>query len=433
MRTTGLFLACFVGLAAAPASLHAQDAGVPARLSLSDALRIAERQHPAVGAALGRVAAADASVVTARQRPNPTLSYSTEGYRPWVSGSVNDQESVIEIAQELETGGRRRLRGEAAAAAAAGSKASLEETLRRARLEVAVSYFQLVLARSELERAKASLSEMDRVVSVNRARYQQGEISGGEFRRLEVERMRFTDDVVNADLSERHSRSTLLSLLGAPRLDSPLEPTDGLAIPSGPGPAVPGAPQPAAVGDAASLTARALSDRPDLAAARREVDRARAEASLQHALRLPNLTIGAGFRRDFGDNGLVVTLGVPLPLFDRNAGNIARAEAERRTAEAESRRVERAVSLDVQQALDALAAARIRLVSLESDYLAKAREARDSALAAYRSGASDLLDYLDAQRAWRDVQRAHQRALFDVRLGLLQLDAAVGGQPGDQP
>ena len=47
-------------------------------------------------------------------------------------------------------------------------------------------------------------------------------------------------------------------------------------------------------------------------------------------------------------------------------------------------------------------------------------------LAAYRAGESDLLDYLDAQRAYRDVQRTYNRALFDHRLSLLQLDAAVG-------
>jgi outer membrane protein TolC len=75
-------------------------------------------------------------------------------------------------------------------------------------------------------------------------------------------------------------------------------------------------------------------------------------------------------------------------------------------------------------------AVRTRLAALESEYLAAAKEARDSALAAYRSGATGLIDYLDAQRAWRDVQRAHQRTLFEHRLGLAELDAVVGTAPG---
>ncbi len=66
------------------------------------------------------------------------------------------------------------------------------------------------------------------------------------------------------------------------------------------------------------------------------------------------------------------------------------------------------------------------MASIERDYLQKAREARDAVLAAYRTGEGDLLDYLDAQRAYSDVQRIYNRALFDHRLSLLQLDAAVG-------
>ena len=181
----------------------------------------------------------------------------------------------------------------------------------------------------------------------------------------------------------------------------------------------------------ALLVPRALAERPDVAAARREEDRARSELALQQALRLPNVTVGAGYRRDFGENGLVVTASVPLPLFDRNAGGIARAEAERRVAAGRLRQAEQAVSLEVQQAVNTAAAMRERLASLESGYLRKAREARDAAAAAYRSGATDLIDYLDAERAYRDVQRAYQRALFDVRLSQLELDAAVGAGSGD--
>jgi cobalt-zinc-cadmium efflux system outer membrane protein len=120
---------------------------------------------------------------------------------------------------------------------------------------------------------------------------------------------------------------------------------------------------------------------------------------------------------------------VPLPIFDRNAGGIARAEAERRAAASQVRQAERRLSLEVQLAGNTLSSVRARLASIESDYLQKAKEARDSALAAYRSGATDLIDYLDAQRAYRDVQRAYQRAQFDVRIGLLQLDAAAGVLP----
>ena len=63
---------------------------------------------------------------------------------------------------------------------------------------------------------------------------------------------------------------------------------------------------------------------------------------------------------------------------------------------------------------------------IEKEYLQNAREARDIAQASYGAGAADLLDFLDAQRAFRDTQRTYNRALYDYRVSLFQLDAAVG-------
>jgi outer membrane protein, heavy metal efflux system len=428
MRTITLVAACLLAGWLAPAA-RAQEAEVPSRLSLAEALRLVQERHPTISAARERVAAAEAATVTANQRLNPAFSVNSEGSRPWTAGgrSIDTQELVVAVEQEFETGGRRGLRTAAATAGAAAARATQADEWRRLRLETASAYFDLVLGRLEIENARTALSEVDTVISVNRARYRQGEVSGVELRRLEVERMRFGDDVLTAELAERNARATLLSLLGSARLDVPLEPSDGFGNLAAPEAAPVGA---GTGGDAGTATANALSLRPDILAARSEEQRAASDFELQRAIRLPNVTFGAGYRRDFGQGGLAVTATVPLPLFDRNAGGIARAAAERRVAAGQVRLAERRVSLEVQLAVNSLSALRARLAAIESGYLQKAREARDSVLAAYRSGATDLTDYLDAQRAYREVQRAHQRAQFDVRMALLQLDAVSGVLPG---
>ena len=239
-------------------------------------------------------------------------------------------------------------------------------------------------------------------------------------RRLEVERLRFSGDALSAELATRNARSALLALVGSSRLDQPIEPADSLAAP-------PAVPSPA---DAAALTARAMGARADVAAARREQERARADAELQRAVRLPNVSFAGGYRRDFGEDGLVFGVSVPLPIFDRNAGGLAESGAEGRLADARLRVLEAAVSLEVRQALDVVDIARQRVQVLEGEYLRKAREALDAVAAAYRVGDAELIDFLDAQRAFRDVRRAHARALLDLRLSLSQLDAAVGVFPG---
>ena len=85
-----------------------------------------------------------------------------------------------------------------------------------------------------------------------------------------------------------------------------------------------------------------------------------------------------------------------------------------------------AVALDVQRSRNGLEMSQARVAYIEREYLRNAREARDIVLESYRAGAATLTDYLDAQRALREAQRVANRAQFDYRISLFQLDAALG-------
>jgi cobalt-zinc-cadmium efflux system outer membrane protein len=292
--------------------------------------------------------------------------------------------------------------------------------LRQLRFDVRRAYVQVVLAKADDDVARTTLEEIDTVLALNRIRYDQGELSGVELRRLQVERFRFADDSFAAELALRNARSRLLALLNVRPLDQPFETIDDLLSTSIAATSV------TSPETTESAVGRALANRPDLDAARRERERAEAGIRLQHALRTPSFSLGAGLKRDFGANGLVVTFGVPLPLFNHNEGGVARAAAEERRAAAGLAAAELRVSLDVQEALNALDVSRRRLTYVEGEYLKNAREARDIVLASYRSGATTLIDYLDAQRALREALRTQNRARFDYRISLFQYEAAVG-------
>jgi cobalt-zinc-cadmium efflux system outer membrane protein len=443
----------FCLLIAGAAFAQAPEAVIPARLSLDEALRIAEQRSPAMASARAVVAMASADQVRARTRPNPAFTFNSEGYGSNTQpGFLDSQELSLRVDQEIERGGRLRLRAESADAGRHSAQASLEDQRRRLSLDVRRVYFQLVLARADQDTARASLDEMDKVIAVNRTRLEQGEISGGEMRRLQVERLRFMDDVFNAELAARNTRSALLALMNAPRLDIDVEPTETLAAPGTPAsnPAEAGSHISTAAGpafvttvisgsgigdqggvpsisrDLAALTRDALAGRADLAAAREDEARADSETRLQRALRAPNPTVGGGYKRDFGESGVIFGVTVPLPIFDRNAGGVARAEAERQLAASRVAATEVVVALDVQQALNAVEVNRARVAYIEKEHLQNAREARDIVLASYSAGAIDLTDFLDAQRAFRETQRTYNRALYDYRISLFELDAALG-------
>ena len=164
-------------------------------------------------------------------------------------------------------------------------------------------------------------------------------------------------------------------------------------------------------------------------AAGRDVARADTETQFQRALRTPNVTVGGGYKRDFGTNAVVFGVTLPLPLFNRNPGGVARADAERRRAENDQTVATLGAALDVQQAINAFEIDRQRVQYIEREYLSNARESRDIVLASYRLGAANLIDFLDAQRAFRDTVRTYNRALYDLRVSQFQLDAAIGATP----
>ncbi len=252
----------------------AQPADIPLQLSLADAVRLAVERSPSLEAARQQAAAAGTDVDAARRWANPVARVTSEGYHgePSGAGFFNQQELTIEVEQEFDLAGRRRHRGAVATAAAAGARLVVEDQSRQLRFDVQKAYFQLVLARLDADLARASLDEIDRVIAVNRSRYQQGEVSGTELRRLEVERLRFSEDAFQAELAMRNSRSLLLALMGTTRFDLAIEPIDPLV-------ASPGAAGDAAAAlDAPALIARALAARPDVAAARQDQARAAAEA-----------------------------------------------------------------------------------------------------------------------------------------------------------
>lgn len=396
---------------------------VPDKLTLADAVKIAEERNPDLQVAANDVEAARADRITARTLPNPAFTFESEGRSIFRSLPDDGHEYSARIDQDLFIGSRRSLQIRGAETGISVAEAQATDVRRRLVYEVRRAYLQAVLAKADQDVAKASLDELDRVITLNRARLEQGAISGVEFRRLQVERLRFADDVFAAELALRNGRSALLALLNIPNLNQPFELAEPLVSAEG---SVAPAASPL---DGTALTLQAVAGRPDVAAAAGEIARATTETRLQRALRTPSPTLGAGYKHNGGNNTLVFGVTVPLPLFNRNAGTIARADAERRRAENRAQSVMLSVNLDVQQAINGVDVSRARVEYMERESLTNAQQTREIILASYRAGAVTLIDFLDAQRAYRDTVRSYNRAVFDYRVSLFQLETAVGAPP----
>jgi cobalt-zinc-cadmium efflux system outer membrane protein len=174
------------------------------------------------------------------------------------------------------------------------------------------------------------------------------------------------------------------------------------------------------------LLRMAIERRPDMASRLEEIRRADTETSLQRALRSPNLTVGGGYKRSGDYNSFVVGVTVPLKIFNRNEGGILRADAERMQAANLLAAVRKEIELDVQQARNAVEVNRQRVEYIRTQHIKKAEESSRVTLASYNLGGATLMDYLDAQRTYRDALRIYNQALFDQRVSLYELANSIG-------
>jgi cobalt-zinc-cadmium efflux system outer membrane protein len=184
--------------------------------------------------------------------------------------------------------------------------------------------------------------------------------------------------------------------------------------------------------DAGALRRRALDARPDLRAAEAARTRARADRELARANAWWDVTPQVEYQRIGPDNTFGIGLSIPLRLFDRNQGEIARtrAEIERTDALREAAAVQ--VLADVDLALSQVSIQRDKVLLLRDTYVPKAQRARDTVEFAYGRGGLSLLDFLDAQRTYRETSLEYLRTLGAYRAAVYQLEAAVGG-PASTP
>lgn len=389
---------------------------VPARLTLDVATEILLIRNPILLRERQNIAMARAGVTQARLRPNPEFEVTSESYPLFESNPapfLQNNELIVRAGQPIEVWGKRGKRTAVAQQDVAVTESALQDTIRQLKLELRTRYYAVVLAKAQHELAAQILSQFDEILRINEARYKQGEVSGLEFARLKTERLRFFNDVIESQLQLENARSALLELLGIDNMGADFDVAEGLEY----------TPFEAALQD---LQRDAEQMRADLIAQGQRVERGGRELTFQRSLSVPDVTPSFGYKRDFGLNTVAFGISLPIPLFNRNQGGVARANAQLEQQRYELQRVRLLVRREVQQAYQGLQAQRERVVALQSTYVPSARRARDIAQISYRLGALDLIGFLDAERSYRETLRAYNQALFDYKLAIFVVQAVAG-------
>ena len=381
------------------------------RLTLEDAVNTAIRHNPTLRAKGAELEAVRANEITASLRPNPTASYSAEQFG---GGSTAEPQHTVILAQPIETGGKRQRRIDSARAATRTTGHELNDVRRLVIAQVKSAFAGVLVARATLALAEQNLGTLDDIERLQRIRAEKGDISQLELLRLQVQRFAFERDAGDARQAIEAAKIALRAAVGPDALADSFDVVGELDYRDVPL-------------ERDELRRLALANRPDLQAARAARDKARADVNLARANAWWDVTPQIEYQRIGPDNTIGFGFSFPLRIFDRNQGEIARTRAEAERSDALTRSAAVQALAEVDTALSALTVQRERVVMLRDTYLPKAQQARTTVEFAYRRGGASLLDFLDAQRTYRETALEHLRAIGNFWSALYQLEAAVGG------
>ncbi|MEK7754185.1 MAG: TolC family protein [Acidobacteriota bacterium] len=392
-------------------------------LTLNQAVSEAIEKNAGLLAERANIAIADARILTARLRPNPVLTAGSN-HLDFLGTGFNDVNgggpTEISLHSEftVERGGKRQARVAVAAATRSVVELQFLNAARALALDVQNAFVDVLLAKSVLALARENLEFANTTVNVNTVRLKAGEIAELELARSRLAALQSENSVRRAELQVRTSLTRLETVMGRAKRSPAFDVAGELR-------------RDAAIPDRDEIQRLAADLRPDLLGLRRDTERAGAEWKSQIAQAKPDYTFGAEYIRQQVNakaNSLTFEIGIPIPIFNRNQGEIARAAAERRQAELRLRALEASIAGEIESAWRQLVTARDLLHSIETRMLQQARDVRDITEFSYRRREATLLELLDAQRTFNETMQAYNEARAEYARILYVVDS-ISGKP----
>jgi outer membrane protein, heavy metal efflux system len=390
-----------------------------ARISLDDAIRLALQHNHTLQALRSTIQQSLAEEITANLRPNPTLGLDAQFipiFQPnQLTADYLDQSAQFDagIGYLFERGKKRQHRLQAAKDQTAVVRSLVSDNERQLVFNVSQQFVDVLLAESTLEFAQQDLDSFQKTVDISKERFRVGDMSEGDFLKIKLQLLQFQSDVSAAKLAKLQSLAALRQLLGFETVPDDYDVQGTLDY------------QPVHA-DLKDLKNVAATSRPDLRAAQQAVTAAESQLALQKANGKMDITGTFDYSHTAGASSGSFFYNMPLPIFNRNQGEIARAQYGITQAQEQASETAQQVLTDVVTAFANLQTNDQIIQLYQGGYVDEAKQSRDISEYAYRKGAASLLDYLDSERTYRANQLAYRQALASYMLALEQMRQAVG-------
>jgi cobalt-zinc-cadmium efflux system outer membrane protein len=381
-------------------------------LTLAEAVALARVHSPGVAAARAQAEGAERAAQLAGRLADPALELRMENWRPGASDFVASQDldvfAVVTQPLDLFTRSGRRAQARGESDESAATRLRTEQHLE---LETVRLYLETWRGRALVTALEAQVENLHSIVAAMERRVAEGYAAEADLLRFRAEAAHAANQLVRVRIGQERAEAGLAFLVGRSVTGAGLEE-----------PVLP--PPPA--GDLERLAEQALARRPDVAAARARLARAKGSMSLEGSKRYPDLALVGGYKRTTGLDTAVIGLLATVPVFERNGRAVARAKAEARAAELELDATLARARADARLLVRAARDLGARLARLDQDLVRPAEAARRSALAAFSEGAIDVLRVVDAERTNTDAHREALDLTVEAFLASCQARVAAG-------
>jgi len=359
-----------------------------------------------------------AQEITAHLRPNPTLGLVADQINPFPGGPPHSTFGSLLTVGTLnylyEREHKRDLRLESAQGATRIAESSFSDMKRNLLFNLRTAFVQTLQQKANVDLARENLKYYDHILIVNRDRYQAGAIAQVDLDRLELQRVQFESDLQTSEVALRTAKIQLLALLNDRTPVEQFEVTGSYDFSE-------------ALAPLDEVRQLALEGRPDLKAAVQSVEKAKTDHRLAIANGSTDPTLGFDVGRNPPiDQYIGFSVNIPLRIFDKNQGEKARTQID---VERNERLVDAAkaqVFSDVDSAYAAVSGTLILLLPYKNRYLKQAIRVRDTIAFSYEHGAASLLDFLNAEADYRNVQLNYLNLIGTYLDAANQLNFAAG-------
>jgi len=404
-----LLLACaFAAPSLTPSLAHAQSR--PDTITLDQALEWAGRS-PTVRVAEARAEIARAGIAHAGDYENPSFAWQGWFTIDGFNDAWNGYQHTFALGIPLAVGDPMSARSRVAELEADAADARIGVTRVALARVVADAFFEALAAETQAQAYQRTVDELNTLLAIVTARAGAGDRSRYDVLRVELEVARAEADRIAASSRALSAARALGVLLGEPGW----------------------APTPSAALDATLIDTDTHDDSAiDRLAAHvavsRAIDARRAdvERERREAIPVPVLGLGYGFATDAYASALMVSLDIPLPVFDQNGRAVDVALAEVGAGEDELTAIDRLAQARLARAHADVEQLRGDLTRFDHEVLERSAPLRAMTEAAYRSGAASVLELVDAARTANGIELDRIERLVALRTAEIELLDARG-------